>query len=54
MTNRWPESNRLPYPFANDCHDPRRGIYPKERTRSATPAEHIDTGGAESSTQAAR
>jgi hypothetical protein len=54
MTNRWLESNRLPHPFANDRHDPTRGNDPKERSRSATPAEHTDAEGAESSARAAR
>jgi hypothetical protein len=54
MTSRWPESSRLSHPFANDRHDPRRGNYPKEGTRSATPAKHTYTGGAKSSARAAR
>src|SRR6266480_916930 len=37
MTNRWLEPTRLSRPCANDRHDPSRGNYPKERSRSATP-----------------
>ena len=49
MTNRWLEPTRLSRPYANDRHDPSRGNHPKEGSRFAAPAEHTDTGGAESS-----